>query len=283
MELWFTEKYPQGWGITFKIDKALCSVRSPYQRIDVLETVGHGKLLVIDGCVMFTEADEFVYHEMLTHVPLFSHPNPQRVLIIGGGDGGAAREVVRHSCVKEVFLVDIDEDVIKVSKEYFPTVSCGLEDERVRVKAEDGVKFLERCEEESFDVILVDSTDPVGPAVGLFEKSFFEKCYRALSADGIMAAQSGSPYFQLELVGRVHRTVADVFPIVHTYVAGTPSYGGMWTFVIGSKGQDPSLGPVRKDDLVVSGLKYYNYKLHVGAFALPNYILQVIGKFGSGT
>lgn len=168
MELWFTERYPQGWGITFKIDKALASVRSPYQRIDVLETVGHGKLLVIDGCVMFTEADEFVYHEMLTHVALFSHPDPKKVLIIGGGDGGAAREILRHPSVEKVVLVDIDEDVIKVSKQYFPTVACRLDDPKVQVLAEDGVKYLEQCEEGAFDIILVDSTDPVGPAVGLF-------------------------------------------------------------------------------------------------------------------
>ncbi len=278
MDLWFTERYPQGWGITFKIERSLYSGKSRYQRIDVLETAGHGRLLVIDGCVMFTEADEFVYHEMLTHVPLFSHPNPKRVLVIGGGDGGAVREIVRHSCVEEVVLVDIDEDVIKVSREFFPSVSCELDNPKVQVLAEDGVRYLESCPPKSFDIILVDSTDPVGPAVGLFEKPFFEKCFRALKRDGIMAAQSGSPYFQLDLVGRVHRTVAQVFPAVRTYIAGTPSYGGLWTFVIGSKNGDPAQGPIREDQLAVSDLKYYNYEVHKGAFALPNYILREIGK-----
>ncbi len=280
MELWFTEKYPNGWGITFKINRALYSGRSKYQRIDVLETVGHGRLLVIDGCVMLTEADEFVYHEMLTHVPLFTHPNPRRVLVIGGGDGGAVREILRHSTVEQVVLVDIDEDVIKVSREFFPTVSCSLDDPRVEVLAEDGVKFLERAEEGTYDVIVVDSTDPVGPAVGLFERPFFEKCFRALTPSGVMAAQSGSPYFQLELVGRVHRTVAEVFPHVRTYIAGTPSYGGMWTFVIASKGMDPIEGPVREEGFVPDKLRYYNYQVHRGAFALPNYIERVIKDQG---
>ena len=278
MELWFTEKYPKGWGITFKVERALYSVKSKYQRIDVLETEGHGKLLVIDGCVMLTEADVFVYHEMLTHVALFSHPNPRRVLVIGGGDGGAVREIVRHKCVEQVVLVDIDEDVIEVSKRFFPSVSCELDNPKVKVLAEDGIKFLESAEPRSYDVILVDSTDPVGPAVGLFEKPFFERCRMALADGGIMAAQSGSPYFQLDLVGRVHKTVAEVFPLVRTYIAGTPSYGGMWTFVIASKERDPADGPARRDDKMIEKLKYYNYEVHRGAFALPNYILDVIGK-----
>ncbi len=277
MDLRFTELYPEGWGITFLVEKGLHSTKSPYQRIDVLETKSHGRLLVIDGAVMLTERDEFAYHEMLTHVALFSHPCPEKVLVIGGGDGGAVREIARHSCVKEIALVDIDADVIEVSRRFFPQVASGFNDERVKVLTEDGVEFVKRAEPGSYHVIVVDSTDPVGPAVGLFEKPFFEACFRALTEDGIFVAQSGSPYFQLELVGKSHRTAREVFPQAATYTAQTPSYGGLWSFVVGSKLHDPKR-PIRDDETVLKQLKYYNPRVHEAAFALPNYILKATGQ-----
>ena len=277
MELWFTEKYSSGWGIALKVTRGIFSGKSKYQKIDILETQDFGKILIIDGATMITERDEFTYHEMLVHVPLFTHKNPEKVLVIGGGDGGAVREIARHNVVKEITLVEIDEDVIELCKRYFPTVSYAFSDSRVSVVIADGIKYLENCAPSTYDVILVDSTDPIGPAVGLFEKDFYQKCYKALKDDGILTVQSGSPYFQEDVIEKVFKAMQDIFPITRTYLTGVASYGGLWSFTLGSKLYDPIKGPSRKDHEVLSELRYYNEGLHVGAFQLPNYLLKRLG------
>lgn len=272
MRFTFFEDYTEGWGAYFRIKKFLYTGQSQYQSIDVFESYDHGKILVLDGAVMLTERDEFAYHEMIVHVPLFSHPNPERVLVIGGGDGGTIREILKHKEVKEAILVEIDEEVIKISEEFFPELTASLKDPRCKVLIEDGIKFIKECKPESFDVIIVDSTDPIGPAVGLFESEFYHSCYRALKSDGILNVQSGSPYFQLELIKKVNTAIGSHFPIVRTYIAGVPMYGGLWSFTIGSKYYDPKAGPVKEDFDIIKDLKYYNYEVHKGAFAIPNYI-----------
>ncbi len=272
MELWFMEKYSEGWGISLKIKKGICSVESKYQKIDIFETLDFGKLLVINGAIMLTEKDEFAYHEMLVHTPLFSHPNPKNILVIGGGDGGAVRELCRHKCVEKIDLVEIDEEVIDLCRRHFPSIAYAFEDKRVNILIEDGIEYMKNCNEKKYDIIIVDSTDPIGPAVGLFQREFYENCYKALKDDGIINVQSGSPYFQEELLEKVFHSMGEVFPITRTYLAGTPTYGGMWSFTTGSKLYDPLKGPMRKDKSVLSDLKYYNEKIHIGAFQLPNYL-----------
>ncbi len=277
MELWFTEKYSSGWGISLKITRGVYSGRSRYQKIDILETLDFGKILVIDGATMLTEKDEFAYHEMLIHVPFFSHPNPEEILIIGGGDGGAVREICRHKCVKKIDLVEIDKQVIELCQKYFPSVAYALKDEKVNILIEDGIEYLKKCPPGKYDIIIVDSTDPIGPAVGLFQKEFYASCFNALKNDGILNVQSGSPYFQEELIEKVFYAMQEVFPISRTYLAGTPTYGGMWSFTLGSKLYDPIKGPQRRDEEVLNNLKYYNEGIHTGAFQLPNYLLKRLG------
>lgn len=276
MNFIFFEEYTKGWGAFFRIKEIKCHRESPYQKIEIFESMDHGKVMVIDGAVMFTEKDEFTYHEMIVHVPLFSHPNPERVLVIGGGDGGTVREILKHEVVKEVYLVEIDEMVIELSEKYFPQIAKDLRNPKTKILIQDGIKFLRECEENSFDVIIVDSTDPVGPAVGLFESDFYNSCYRVLKDDGILNVQSGSPYFQQDLISRVYRNISMIFPIARTYIAGVPMYGGLWSFTVGSKKYDPKIGPVREDPKIVANLKYYNFEIHKGAFALPNYLKKGI-------
>ncbi|MGB9807211.1 MAG: polyamine aminopropyltransferase [Thermosulfidibacteraceae bacterium] len=272
MSFIFFENYTEGWGTFFRIKEILCHKESKYQKIEIFESWDHGKVMVIDGAVMFTEKDEFTYHEMIVHVPMFSHPNPERILVIGGGDGGTVREILKHDTVKEVLLVEIDEVVIELAEKYFPQTTCELKNPKTKILVRDGIEFLKECQEAYFDLIIVDSTDPVGPAVGLFESDFYNACYRALKDDGILNVQSGSPYFQKDLIEKVKNTISMIFPIARVYIAGVPMYGGLWSFTIGSKKYDPKMGPVREDYKITSNLKYYNYDIHRGAFALPNYL-----------
>ncbi len=274
LDLWYMEKFSENWGLSFRIKRGLYSALSDYQRIDVLETEEFGKLLLLDAAIMLTERDEFAYHEMLVHVPLLTHPSPRKVLVIGGGDGGTLREITRHPEVEEVIQVEIDQEVIRVSKEFFPQLATGFKDPRVKIEVADGIKYMAQCPPGSFDVILVDSTDPKGPAEGLFTPQFYANCHRALKEDGILTVQSGSPYFQQDLLARVHRAFRDLFPIAHIYLSGVISYGGLWAFSLGSKKYQPTQGPCR--DFPQNGLKYYTPQIHKGAFILPKYLEELL-------
>jgi spermidine synthase len=274
VELWYTEKQTEDVGITCKIKQTLHVETSEFQDIAMIETNQFGRMLVLDGTVQTTIEDEFVYHEMITHVPLFTHPNPKRVVVIGGGDGGAIREILKHPGVEKAYLVEIDEKVVEVSKKYLPEISVALDDARAEVRIEDGIKFIKENKNE-FDVILVDSTDPVGPAVGLFMKDFYQSIFDALKEDGIFVAQTESPFYNKNLISRVFKDIKDIFPLTKLYLSSIPTYpSGLWSFTMGSKKYNPLEIPEgRIKDL---GTRYYNAEIHRAAFILPNFVKELV-------
>ncbi|MDQ0207081.1 spermidine synthase [Alkalicoccobacillus murimartini] len=270
MELWYTEKQTERFGITAKIKRTLHTEKTEFQQLDMIETEEFGNMLVLDGMVMTTEKDEFVYHEMVAHVPLFTHPNPKQVLVVGGGDGGVIREVLKHPSVEKATLVEIDGKVVEYSKKYLPTIAGALDDERVDVQIADGFMHIAESENQ-YDVIMVDSTEPVGPAVKLFEKGFYEGISRALKEDGVFVAQTDNPWFQQELIQTVYKDIKEIFPITRVYTANIPTYpSGLWTFTIGSKKQDPL--EVSEDRFHEIESKYYTKDIHRAAFALPKFV-----------
>ncbi|MBE3597049.1 MAG: polyamine aminopropyltransferase [Hydrogenibacillus sp.] len=275
MELWFTEKQTEHFGITARIKRTLHSEKTPYQALDVLETEAFGTMLVLDGMVMTTDRDEFVYHEMITHPAIVTHPRPERVLIVGGGDGGAVREALKHAAVRDVVLVEIDGAVVDAAKRYLPKIAEKLDDPRVHVLIADGFEHIARARA-AYDVIIVDSTEPVGPAERLFERSFYEGIARALKDDGLFVAQTDNPWFKAELVQKTYRAIAETFPIARLYTANIPTYpSGLWTFTLGSKRHDPlDVTPECVPDL---DTRYYTPRLHRSAFVLPRFIEALLG------
>ncbi|RQW19185.1 spermidine synthase [Bacillus sp. C1-1] len=274
VEFWFTEKQTERFGITMKIKRTLHSEKTAFQQLDMVETEEFGNMLLLDGMVMTTEKDEFVYHEMVTHVPLFTHPNPKHVLVVGGGDGGAIREVIKHPSVEKATLVDIDGKVIEYSKKYLPTIACALEDARVDVQVDDGFMHIANSENE-YDVIMVDSTEPVGPAAKLFERGFYEGISKALKEDGIFVAQTDNPWFHQDLITNVYKDVQEIFPITRLYTCNIPTYpSGMWTFTIGSKKHDPlKVEATRFHEI---DTKYYTKDIHNAAFVLPKFVQDLL-------
>ncbi|MEB1808165.1 MAG: polyamine aminopropyltransferase [Bacillaceae bacterium] len=274
MELWFIEKQTDRFGITMKIKRTLHTEQTDFQKLDMVETEEFGNMLVLDGMVMTTQKDEFVYHEMVAHVPLFTHPNPENVLVVGGGDGGVIREVLKHPSVKKATLVEIDGKVIEYSKKYLPEIAGMLDDARVEVKVDDGFMHIANSENE-YDVIMVDSTEPVGPAVNLFTKGFYAGISKALKGDGVFVAQTDNPWFTPELITNVQRDVKEIFPITRLYIANIPTYpSGLWTFTIGSKKHDPiAIEDSRFHDIET---KYYTKDLHKAAFTLPRFVEDLI-------
>lgn len=282
MSLTFNEFYHEQTGLTVGINKVLFSEESPYQKVEVYKTDTWGNMLVIDGMVMLSEKDEFVYHEMLTHVGLFSYPNPKRVLIIGGGDGGTAREAMRHPSVEQVDLVEIDEVVVRASKQFLPDVG-DWDSSRINVLVKDGIEFVKSIDE-PYDVIIIDGSDPVGPAEGLFEGEFLQACYNGLTDDGILTAQTESPWVAdyHPSMNKVFYTLDELYEISKMYLAYIPVYpAGMWSFAFASKGEDPlsdqaiqrvSEGLKQIDD----AMKYYNADIHQSCFALPNFVTDII-------
>ncbi|PFC70008.1 spermidine synthase [Bacillus cereus] len=274
MELWFTEKQTKHFGITARINRTLHTEQTEFQKLDMVETEEFGNMLILDGMVMTTEKDEFVYHEMVAHVPLFTHPNPENVLVVGGGDGGVIREVLKHPSVKKATLVEIDGKVIEYSKQYLPSIAGALDNERVEVQVGDGFLHIAESENE-YDVIMVDSTEPVGPAVNLFTKGFYAGISKALKEDGIFVAQTDNPWFTPELITTVFKDVKEIFPITRLYTANIPTYpSGLWTFTIGSKKHDPL--EVSEDRFHEIETKYYTKELHNAAFALPKFVGDLI-------
>lgn len=279
MELWFTERHTPNVKFSIKVDRQLYSGNSEFQRIDVFASKEFGRFLTLDGYMMLTEKDEFIYHEMITHVPMAVHPDPNDILVIGAGDGGVIRELTRYNSVRSIDLVEIDELVVEVSKKFLPTTACRLDDERVHIHYEDGVKFIRSCENK-YDVIIVDSTDPFGPGEGLFTKEFYGSCFKALREDGIMVNQHESPFYDEDAAAmqRSHKRIVESFPISRVYQAHIPTYpSGHWLFGFASK----KYHPVRdynatKWSMLGLETKYYNTQLHCGAFALPNYVEEML-------
>ncbi len=279
MELWFTERHTPNVNFSIKVDRQIYSGRSEFQRIDVFESDEFGRFLTLDGYMMLTEKDEFIYHEMMTHVPMAVHPNVRDVLVIGAGDGGVIRELARYDSIQSIDLVEIDELVVEVCKRYLPKTACRLDDPRVHAHYEDGVRFIRSCENR-YDLIIVDSTDPFGPGEGLFTKEFYGSCYKALREDGIMVNQHESPFYQEDAAAmqQAHKRIAESFPVCRVYQAHIPTYpSGHWLFGFASKKYHPVYDlNAAAWNLRGIGTGYYNTKLHAGAFALPNYVERLL-------
>lgn len=281
MELWFTEKHTEHVKFSIQVDRQLYSSQSEFQRIDIFSSKEFGRFLTLDGYMMLTEKDEFIYHEMMVHMPMAVHPKVRSVLVIGGGDGGTARELIRYPAIEQIDVVEIDEEVVSACRQHLPQTACGFDDKRVRLYYEDGLKYVRRCED-AYDLILVDSTDPFGPGEGLFTKEFYGNCCKALKADGIMVNQHESPFYPNDAVAmqRAHKRIVDSFPISKVYQAHIPTYpSGHWLFGFASKRYHPlaDQDAARWKALGIQ-TRYYNEQLHKGAFALPNYVEEMLEK-----
>lgn len=270
MDLWYTEKQTESFGITAKIRETLVTEKTDFQDLAMIDTEEFGRMLVLDGMVMTTVKDEFVYHEMVAHPALFTHPNPKHVLVVGGGDGGVIREIMKHPGVEKAVLVDIDGKVIEYSKKYLPEIAYELDNPRVEVIVNDGFMHIHQFKN-TYDVIMVDSTEPVGPAAPLFERGFYQGIYEALKEDGIFVAQTDNPWFKADLIQKVNRDVKEIFPITRVYSANIPTYpSGLWTFTMGSKKYDPL--EVDETQIPELNTKYYTARLHKAAFVLPKFV-----------
>lgn len=279
----FHEYYNGRTGLTVGINKVLFSETTPYQKVEIFETDTWGNMMTIDGMVMLSEKDEFVYHEMLAHVPMFAHPNPKRILIIGGGDGGTAREVLRHPSVQHVDMVEIDEAVVRAARLYMPDVG-NFDNPKLTVHYEDGIAFVGRVSE-PYDVIIIDGSDPVGPAVELFSESFYKNCYKALTVNGIISSQTESPWVPSYHpdIRKLFSSLNVIFEVSRMYLAFIPLYpSGMWSLAYASKGihpHDPAVMDrvVKGTTSMVSSLRYYNPEVHQGSFALPGFVRAILG------
>ena len=279
MELWFTENHTDNIRFSIKVKQHLYSEKSRYQQIDILDSVELGRILVLDGFVMLTEKDEYIYHEMITHVPMATNPDIKRVLVIGAGDGGTIRELTRFKSIEHIDMVEIDQRVVEVCKEYLPQTACRLDDPRVHIYYEDGLKFV-RGKDNEYDLIIVDSTDPFGPGEGLFTKEFYGNCYKALNENGILVNQHESTFYDeyAEIMKRAHSRIKSFFPISLVYQAHIPTYpSGHWLFGFASKRFHP-VQYQHADWWLAQGLKtkYYNQYVHSGCFALPNNVRDVL-------
>ena len=268
---WFSEICPmwEGVALSLQVDEVLYSNKSQYQQIDLYQTRSHGRMLVLDGIIQLTERDEFGYQEMMAHLPLFAHPNPETVLVIGGGDGGVLREISKHSCVKAIDFCEIDSEVIEVSKKFLPGLACGFDDPRVEIHIEDGSEFVVE-KQGGYDVIIVDSSDPVGPGEALFEKPFYENLKQALKPGGLVATQGESFFLHQDCVEKLARITRELFPIQGFANILVPTYpGGHIGVCLGSLG--PKLVQPARDvsKEIQNQLKYYSSKVHEAAFVLP--------------
>lgn len=279
MDLWFSELHTPDVELSIRVDRQLYSGKSAYQQIDVFDSPELGRFLALDGVLMLTEKDEFIYHEMIVHVPMAVHPCVRDVLVIGGGDGGVLRELSKYETIRSIDLVEIDKEVIEVSQKYLPSTACGFSDPRVTVHIQDGLKFV-RHHENAYDLIIVDSTDPFGPGEGLFTREFYGNCCHCLHSDGIMVNQHESPFYAYEAIAmqRAHKRIVESFRISRVYQAHIPTYpSGHWLFGFASNKYHP-VNDLRAKDWKSLGIqtKYYNTNLHRGAFALPNYVQELL-------
>ncbi|OJF16910.1 MAG: spermidine synthase [Bacillaceae bacterium G1] len=275
-ELWLVDDEELGFIGSWKVNRLLHHEKTPFQEITVFENDALGHVLALDGIPQTSSSDGFIYNEMITHIPLTTHPKPQKVAIIGGGDGGAAREAVKYPEVEEVTLVEIDQRVVEVSAQWLPEVFGPQLDPRVRPDYRDGNQWI-REQEGTYDCIIVDSSDPVGPATVLFEKSFYEYVHRALKDDGLMVCQSESPFFHAPVLKKVVRHLRELFPIVRTYLATIPTYpGGFWSFTLASKKWDPLAADLSR--LQSKDTLYINPDVFRAAFYLPNFIQRMLAE-----
>lgn len=279
MELWYTEQHTKNVRFSIKVDKPLYSGQSEFQRIDVFNSHEFGNVFTLDGLMMVTEKDEFIYHDMIVHVPMATNSKIKKVLVIGAGDGGTVRELTRYNTIEHIDMVEIDKMVVDVCREYLPQTACKLDDPRVQLYFEDGLRFV-RSKENAYDLIIVDSTDPFGPGEGLFTREFYGNCFKALRDDGILVNQHESPYYveYAKSMQRAHKRIKEFFPVCRVYQAHIPTYpSGHWLFGFASKKYNP-LTDIDEQAWNSLGLKtkYYNTDIHKGCFALPNYVKELL-------
>ena len=276
---WFTEQHQaSGSAIGYRVDARLADVQTPFQHIEVYRTTDWGNLMVIDGCTMLTTRDNFLYHEMMTHPALYTHAAPRDVAIIGGGDCGTLREVLRHREIERVTQIDIDEQVTRLSEQHFPELCESNADPRARLLFDDGIKYMADAAPGSLDVVIVDSTDPVGPAEGLFNAAFYANCFRALRAGGILVQQSESPLVLLDLIKSMHKAMREVgFLTTRTLPFPQPCYPtGWWSTTLARKGG--ALDDFRERDALDKpfATRYYNAAIHRAALAQPEFMLAAL-------
>ncbi len=277
-EQFYKEITPAGFGIAIKIKEVLFSDQSEFQKVEILDSDSAlGKILTLDDLMMTTEGDEYFYHEMISHVPMMSHKAPKSVLVIGGGDGGTVREVLKHDTVEKVVLCEIDGMVIDVCKKYLPTIAGELDNPKVEVLVEDAIEYI-KSKENEFDIILIDSTDPMGPGEGLFTEEFYTNVKKALKKGGIVAAQSESPVVNKEEIKKMYTLLKKVFPITSTFTSPIPTYpGGYWAWAFCSVEVEPlSYIDERRAEEITKTCKIYNKEYHQARFALPNFLKNLL-------
>ena len=276
---WFHERgelWP-GQAMSLKVEEVLYHGRSLYQDVLVFKSANHGNVLVLDGVIQVTERDEFAYQEMMAHIPLFAHSNPEKVLVIGGGDGGILREIAKHPGVKEIFICELDADVIKYSKKYLPGLAVGYDDPRVTVKIMDGAKFMDE-NQASFDVIITDSSDPIGPASVLFETPFYNAMYKSLRDGGIVCTQGENVWLHLDIIKPLMDSIKAIYTTVEYAYTTIPTYpSGQIGFIIAGKSRGSTTKPTREPTAEqVETLKYYSSEIHEAAFVLPAFAKKSI-------
>lgn len=276
MDLWMTESQTKNLGLSVRVKETLFTGRSEFQEVAIVDTEQFGRMLVLDGVFQTSIFDEFIYHEMIAHVPMFTHPNPKNVLIIGGGDGGTIREIVKHP-VESAEMVEIDGMVVEMSKRYLPEIAAALiqNHPKVTLRIDDGIKHMQNARDK-YDVIIVDCSDPIGPGQGLFTHAFYEDVYKALKDDGLFVQQTESPFYHQPLVSHLFKDIGSLFPITRLYLAQIPLYpSGTHCFTIGSKKYDPcSVDTAKLPD--IGETRYWNRDIQKSCFVLPNYVQQLL-------
>lgn len=281
LDLWYSEFHADDVKFSIKIDEHILTEQTKFQRIDFFRSKTFGTFFTIDGLIMVTEKDEFAYHDMICHPAFATNPSIKNVLIIGGGDGGTAREVSRYPTVEKIDMVEIDERVVRLCQQYLPQTSSALDqDKRIKLIFEDGVKFVNNAPDGLYDLILVDSTDPIGPGEGLFSREFYNDCYRILNDNGILINQHESPYYESDAreMKRAHKKIKSIFPIAKVYEFHMPTYSsGHWLFGFASKTLDP-INDAKLEEWEKFNIKtkYYNPQLHKASFALPTYVKELL-------
>ncbi len=279
LDLWYTENHTDSVRFSIKVKEHFHSEQSPFQKIDFFDSEEFGRFFTLDGLMMVNEKDEFIYHDMITHVAMATNPNIKKVLVIGGGDGGTVRELTRYPHIEKIDMVEIDERVVRLSQEYLPLTASQLTDPRVTLYFQDGLQFVKEAAAATYDLILVDSTDPIGVGEGLFTMDFYQNCFRALTEEGILVNQHESPYYDSyrNEMKRAHEKINGLFPIARVYQFHIPTYpSGHWLFGFASKKFDPLEADLEKWDALNLKTKYYNTDIHKGAFMLPTYVREAL-------
>jgi spermidine synthase len=282
--VWFTDK-DENQALSLRhTGELLYDKKSPFQHVRVLQSYAYGKMLAIDNMVMCTERDECHYHEMISHPAILTHGSVKNALVIGGGDGGTVREIMRHQGVEKVTMVEIDEAVVEASRAFLPSISSALDDPRLELMIADGIEFVKNSPDEHYDLIIIDGSDPVGPAEGLFSRSFYENCYRILKRDGIMAGQTESPVFNEGVFAENNQLLKEIFGAdrVHTLIYSQPTYpSGTWSIML-SRRYCPSPAQTEKEAIAAfttqHQLGFYNEEIHFGSFALPNFVKRMLNE-----